>query len=78
MSATTGAGARVTASEIAAASAALKNLTGGSDTRQFPTSPGHDQWQQEYDHWSRIAQSGGGGGGGNRVRVDLQGNVVDQ
>ena len=76
--ATTGAGARVTASEIAAASAALKNLTGGSDTRQFPTSPGHDQWQQEYDHWSRIAQSGGGGGGGNRVRVDLQGNVVDQ
>ena len=76
--ATTGAGARVTASEIGAASAAIKNLTSGSDIRQFPNAPGHDQWQQELDHWTSIARPSGDGGGGNRVKVDLQGNVVNQ
>ena len=58
--ATTSSGARVSATEITAAASALKNLTGGSDIRQFPNAPGHDQWQQEVDHWTSIAQSGGG------------------
>lgn len=59
--ATTSAGARATAAEVAAASAALKNITDpGRDNRALPNDPGHAQWQQEVDHWTSIIQQGGG------------------